>query len=64
MNEYATIARDYQTEQHMRRADQVKGLVKQMLDQWDERRKPVLTYQEYSAFLQVAYFLREVSEAA
>lgn len=59
MNEYQVI-----TEPDLRRTTQVKGLIKQMLDQWDERRKPVLTYQEYSAFLQVAYFLREVSEAA
>lgn len=59
MNEYQVI-----TEPDLRRTTQVKGLIKQMLDNWDERRKPVLTYQEYSAFLQVAYFLREVSEAA
>lgn len=59
MNEYQVI-----TEPDLRRTIQVKGLLKQMLDNWDERRKPVLTYQEYSAFLQVAYFLREVSEAA
>lgn len=59
MNEYQVI-----TEPDLRRTTQVKGLIKQMLDNWDERRKPVLTYQEYSAFFQVAYFLREVSEAA
>ncbi len=58
MNEYQVIV-----EPDLRRTTQVKGLIRQMLDGWDERKKPVLTYREYNAFLQMAYLLREVAES-